>query len=161
MKNQQRGLMTVLLIVLLAGCGAYPADSTPQTTLNPLVDVNKTDSGWTLEGSMRNVHPSAVALHNVTVVAYSQQGDLVCEYEVGTLNVSQPQERLSTQCDGFPAVITGTANEQLCKGVVIIIIWVWEGTDRERESKYDDPSQWEDYNRECEGTLPPDRFIET
>lgn len=150
----------ILIICLLAGCGAYTDGATPKTTINPFLEPNATDSGWMLEGYVENEDPASVTVHNVTVVAYSGGGEKVCETYLGTLNGTNHRPDVSIECTGFPAIVTATAREPLCEKVYINI-GVWEGTDQQKRSQYDDPELWGRYERDCDGTLPPERFVET
>jgi len=52
--------------------------------------------------------------HNVSLVGYSESGDLVCEKSLGTLGPNASPHTVNVTCSGFPEVSTFRAAESTC-----------------------------------------------
>jgi len=52
--------------------------------------------------------------HNVSLVGYSESGDLVCEKSLGTLGPNASPHTVNVTCSGFPEVSTFRAAESPC-----------------------------------------------
>ena len=148
--------------VLYAGCsGQLKGNGEISPRLDIFAVVERTDSGWKLTVRARNTLDWDVSLHDVTILAFSDTGEEVCQAYVGDLiKLEEPDRTVTANCSAFPAIITGDAEESPCDGAKIEIIY-WIGSDEQRHSDVpNDVKLWEDTYRKCNEPVPPDRVLE-
>jgi hypothetical protein len=118
-----------------------------------------TDFGWTLE-LITDVVPVTGAISEVTLVAYSEQGTVVCERAVGELEGGINSYQL--ECSGFPVIISAETDAD-CYEVATLY---WVGTDQQQQQAIpseitEDVILWETTERECGEPVPVDRLVRT
>ena len=148
--------------MLVAGC----SDDEPENgEVNPQLDlfaeIEKEGTDWELTVRVRHTSTWETSVHDVTVVAFSDTGEQVCEKHIGDfVEMGAPERTVTTNCDEFPAIIAVTAQESPCEGAYLEILY-WIGTDEQRKADLPgDVLVWESYYRECNEDLPPQRALE-
>ncbi len=146
--------------MVLAGCGT-PNPNPVYPLVKLFARTERDSSDWLLRVRVRNARVPDAPIHDVTVVAYNDTGTEVCRKQAGDLSTIETNERIMhLTCDGFPAIITATAEESPCDGANIQILY-WIGTDEQRGADLPpDVKVWESYYRECGESLPPERALE-
>ena len=132
----------------------------PGPVLDIFPKIVKTESAWQMTVQVRNSTDNDFSIHDVTVIAFSEQGEEVCRVEMGDFPQGGRFEGTETiDCEEFPAIVTATAEEAPCEGANIQILY-WTGTDEQRGKEVPDGTfVWGTTFRECEEDLPPDRVI--
>jgi len=143
----------------VAGCGDFVLQPDPPAKLrNRGIEVSSTDSGWTLELSF-DVFPLRGSIPDVTIVAYSEQGEVACERTVGQVEGGVADFRL--ECTAFPA-LASARTAMNCEEINIDIVY-WVGTPEQRrytpDQLPDDTILWRTTQRQCGESLPPERLL--
>jgi len=145
-------------IVVLAGCGDNPSDGpvTKRLELRNPRAVHRED-GWKLQ--IETIVPRAYTISNVTLVAYSGNGELVCEKSLGDVDITAGEQEMI--CRGFPAIISARSAED-CNNTDIQIRY-WVGSEREKTQTVGQTVQmaWDQTIRKCDEELPPQRLLAT
>ena len=148
-------------IVALGGCNAGQKESNdPSPILTLSAQVERKGGGWELTVSVRNDHNWYIAFHDVTLVAFTDDGDEVCSSFVGDFPKNGAASRsVTVSCDAFPAILSATATESPCDGAKIEIqYWVGETEQRGAELSNDE-IVWDSTYRKCDEALPPRRVL--
>ena len=159
--TRRRVLRTVLASTLtgLAGCGRIHRRGKPNPTLDVFLAPEKTDSGWQLQGQVRNTDDTSI--HDVRVVAFDIHGNEVCRTAVGDFPQHGRHETTTTvSCDDFPGIVTAMAEESPCDGALIRMLYYTAEQDPETVDDLNHHSFWEGRWRECEEELPPEHVLD-
>lgn len=141
---------------LLAGC-VTPVDYPNSRALTAsAISASESERGWqlTLTVSNSNTYGNHQAdFHDVSVRVYSEQRELVCSKDVGTVSYQQDINNgidVTLTCDGFPYLVTFSAAESPCEETTRIDVLIY---DRQVHGDY----VWDGtYRRECNEGLPPE-----
>lgn len=146
---------------VIAGCGQPVEDGEPDPYITISAKVIRLESDWKLSATVRNDTNREVSVHNVTLIAYSDDGTEVCRERVGDFLQDEPASRsVDVKCKEFPAIITVTAEESPCDGTRLQIDY-WIGTDDQRGKDLDEEEiVWESTYQECGESLPPERVLQ-
>lgn len=161
----RRTLLQVLtpgVITTIAGCNQNRNENDElEPKLDIFAEIEKVDSQWELTARVRNTYDWDTSIHDVTLVAFSENGEEVCQTHVGDfLRTEGPDRTVTVTCDRFPAIITATAEESPCDGAQIEILY-WIGSDEQRGADLpNDVKVWGDTYRECNEPIPPERVLE-
>jgi adenine/guanine phosphoribosyltransferase-like PRPP-binding protein len=91
---------------------------------------------------------------DITLLAYAKTGTEVARHSVGTLDESRPRAVVTTECTGFPAIITAEAATAVCQDVNLPIMYL------KSPATATENRTWEQDYRECGEGLPPERILE-
>lgn len=151
-----RGCQTMIL-ASLAGCGDYVGNDPPKRELRVRsFEIQELDEGYELRCEVRlNVRTTEV-IRDVELLAYADDGRLACTEEVGTLRRKErTNAAVTVQCDRFPTIVTMEAATSVCEDLLIeLVYWVDEDIATD-----DTPVGWHTTYRECQESLPPERFV--
>lgn len=137
---------------LSAGClfdGGTPRTRCghPARKLDIAFTTEQSARGWQLNGTVHN-RGLEEPFRNVTVHVYSNQEELLCEQDVGTV-AGGSVTNFTVDCGGFPDVVTASASEGPCEPCVKIPILVYRETTGDRT--------WDaTRTRACGEGLPPE-----
>jgi len=151
----------------VAGCGGDGIlDGPPSRRLRiRLQRLTQTDREYQLNLTISNDLVRQGDIDNVTIIAYSESGEIACEKAIGTLGSGNREENVNISCSGFPALISAEISND-CNNVIIDILH-WIGTDSQKSLNIPDeiPNNTPVYNgtetRNCGEPLPPEWFTGT
>lgn len=141
---------------LVAGCGAfdYPAH---RSLSAHSISVEEEGSEWILTvevtaGATGFADDTKEAFHDVVLLAYSENWELVGRGEVGDFpDISRIETReVTVRCDGFPHRITYDARESPCERNTEITILTYQGKQENVGRVWSDTDE-----RNCGEGLPP------
>lgn len=146
---------------VLGGCGQPVENGEPDPYVSIFPEISEANSEWELSARIRNDNYWEVLVHDVTLIAYSDEGEEVCRKHVGDFALGEPESRsVTVRCNSFPAIIAVTAEESPCDGAKLEIVY-WTGTDDQRGKELDtEEIVWESTYQECSESLPPDRVLQ-
>lgn len=131
---------TLPLAVVLGGCqGDYPSSRVIDFKD---VEVQETESGWTVETTVRTRDNTGRGFHNVTIVGRTQGGQVVCREEIGDTSVDGDQSEVpvTLTCSERPTSIVPVTDESPCEENTYI-----------NERVYDEESEtWREEEIPCE-----------
>jgi len=148
----------------LAGCGRFVFQDKPKRDLDlAMQEVTPLNNSYQATVSISYGVGSEEPFQDVQILAYSEQGQQVCDKHVGTIG-SGGRETVRLNCSGFPAVVTADTNTSVCNDSVMIQVIHWIGTEEQKQMQIPDeiPQDTPVYDRtnlECNESLPPDRLI--
>lgn len=140
---------------LVAGCGAadYPkgrallfgginASENPDGSYRVRINPRKSNTGGSDEWE---------TFHNVTLLGYSDNDELVCRKRLGTIDHTRTGvlEAVTLNCSEFPGIITYRADESPCDDDTEIAYAEY------RRDDDGDPYWYLSEKRECDEGLPP------
>lgn len=139
----------------MSGCGVW--DFSRKRSLRARdISITEGKNQWQLTATVENkatgFDASEGGFSNVTLVAYSKRGEVVCTKSIGTVPSSGEKATQTVQitCDSFPSTITFAADESVCENDTEILVSIYKGQ-RESAGHY-----WlAELERECEEGLPP------
>lgn len=162
MKMNRRDLIASIstaFLVPLSGCEVLPPGEDPITTLDLTVGVVRAEDQWELT-SQASIGGPGASLSNVKLVAFNQDGDLVCKKQWGDMSLhNMPKETITTRCESFPVVISVTADQSACDNANLEIQF-WTGNEVHPDGDYSEGTiNWDSTFQRCNEPLPPDRVL--
>lgn len=164
-RRQFLNLSAIATVMGLSGCqqlgdSGTTTDAGTNKVLNILPKVDKVSDRWLLEAMVINEYPQDASFHEIRLLAYTANGDKVCETEVGDLlKPTGDMATVKVNCPKFPAIITATAQESPCENALIPVDY-WTGTNAQRTGTVaTDEILWKDTYRKCGEALPPMRVV--
>lgn len=163
---QRPSRRAVIQVVWVGAMTAFPGCGTPEdgdrsATLRIFPEVERSESGWQMTVKVENDTNHVASIHDVTMVAFDDQGNEVCRRSMGDFPRGAPYERTETvSCERFPAIVTATAEETPCDGANIEIVY-WTGSpDQRGEDIPRGEFVWDYTFRKCDEPLPPQRVLD-
>lgn len=155
----RRGVLEITpggLSALLVGC-ITPVDYPKSRTLTAsAISASESERGWQLNLTVSNSNTFGnhqADFHDVSVHVYSEDRELVCSEDIGTVSYEQDINNgtdVTLSCDQFPFMVTFSATESPCEETIRIDVLVY---DRQVDGEY----VWDGtYHRECNEGLPPE-----
>jgi len=142
-----------------AGCNGYLSENEqpPMDVDIRSIEVTPNDSRWAL-GCTLEIAPVTQSVPDMTLVAYTYDGELVCEKSLGDFSGGRQQ----LQCTSFPEIISARTSLD-CHEINIDIVY-WTGTDNQQAREIpdnitDNDSIYQLTQRECGESLPPERLL--
>lgn len=114
--TRRRVLRTVfgVSIAWFAGCGGPAARTIEIKQIeSPVERDDALVIPMEIEASARNMDPSAQTFHNVTVVGYTTNQQVICQQEIGTVGVLNTPD-INLSCSERPDYLTFTIRELNC-----------------------------------------------
>lgn len=147
-----------VLIAALAGCdGEYVGnDQLAQIVRVRPPELHEADDACELRVEIQLALQSGEPIE-VELLAYADDGSLVCSEDVGSLNSSKRwNEIVETECAEPPTIVTAATDPSVCDDVAVELrYWVDEASSDEKTR-----SGWHEADRACEESLPPERFLD-
>ena len=148
--------------ISLSGCNFINSGREErQPTLRVLPNIEQTEDAWKMNIWLRHTSDTVTSAHDVTVIAFTTHGGEICQIKMGDFPIGgRFEERESTICNKFPAIVTATAEESPCDGAHIRMVYY---TSEKDPADVDDLSHhrfWEGRKRECGEDLPPGHVLE-
>ena len=110
---------------------------------------------------VRHTTDNTTSIHNVTVVGFNEAGENVCQVDMGDFPQGGKFEETETvDCEGFPAIVTATAEETPCDGASIRMLYYTSEKDPAAVKDLSYHGLWESRWRECDEDLPPEHVVE-
>jgi len=149
----------------VAGCGNPAWREPPDRSIRLSgLEVIPRNESYNLTVQVDSTGGGEGQIQDVQILAYSEQGQQVCNKDVGTIQRERRSIRLD--CSVFPAIITADAATSVCDDLMIQIVH-WIGTEAQKQLRIPDeiPDDTAVYNgtdtRQCSESLPPARLITT
>ena len=152
-------------LLFLSGCNMVGRRSNdnevPAPRLRLYLDREQTDAGWEMTVRARHVNDWDTSIHDVTVIAFNEHGEDVCTIPIGdSLQHGSNEKTETVDCDGFPAIVTATAEESPCDGAQIRMLYYTSEQDPETVDDLNHHSFWEGRWRDCDEELPPEHVLD-
>ena len=133
----------------------------PGATLRVSPGVERTETSWQMNVRVRNTTSYDFSIHDVTVVAFSEEGEEVCHVHMGDFPQGGRWEETKTvDCETFPAIVTAIAEETPCDGAHIRMLYYTSEKDPATVNDLSNHRLWEGRWRECDEELPPEHVVE-
>lgn len=151
-------------LLLFSGCGDYEDGTPPGRTIHfRIQEVRPVDDGYQLSIAVSNGRIPTVVIEDVTLLAFSGEGNQVCSESVGRIDTDRMKVDVTVHCSAFPEIITADAATSVCEELTIPLIY-WVGTDEQTQKHVpdelsEDAVVWDSTVRKCGEALPPERFV--
>lgn len=140
-------------MIFLSGCEDAPDE--PSSTLEVYPRVSKRADGWRITVRVRNVRNYDVGFQDVSVVAYGEEGSLVCKKGIGDFVPPGDYDREAVlDCTKPPYLITTVAEQSPCSDS-----HDFEIVRRMQVEAQSEQWEWDRFTRQCDESLPPDRLF--